>query len=52
VYLADIGLEPLTVVAGDDAVDAAWHFADDLPARLAFDHDEIITAALWRLGCL
>lgn len=52
VYLADIGLETLTVVGGDDAAAAAWHFADELPEKLAFDHDEIVTAALWRLRCL
>jgi len=52
VYLAEIGLETPTVVGRDDAVAAAWYFADELPANLAFDHAEIITAALWRLGCL
>jgi 8-oxo-dGTP diphosphatase len=52
VYLADIGFEPLMVVGGDDAADAGWYFTDELPKKLAFDHDEIITAALWRLGCL
>ncbi len=51
-YLADIGLEPLTVVGGDDASEAAWFFADELPSKLAFDHDEVIAAALWRLRCL
>jgi len=52
VYLADIGLAELRVVAGDDAAEAAWHFYDELPAKLAFDHREIIEAALVRLGCL
>lgn len=52
VYLAEIGLETPTVVGRDDAVAAAWYFTDELPANLAFDHAEIITAALWRLGCL
>jgi 8-oxo-dGTP diphosphatase len=52
VYLADIGLETPTVVGGDDAADAAWFFADELPDELAFDHAEIIAAALWRLGCM
>ena len=51
-YLADIGLSTPTVVGGEDAAAAAWHFADDLPDMLAFDHGEIIAAALWRLGCL
>ena len=49
-YLAPIGLETPVVVGGDDAADAAWFFVDELPAKLAFDHDEIIAAALWRLG--
>jgi 8-oxo-dGTP diphosphatase len=52
VYLADIGLDTPTVVGGDDAADAAWFFADELPAELAFDHAELIAAALWRLGCM
>lgn len=52
VFLADIGLETPMVVGGDDAADAAWFFADELPEKLAFDHAEIIAAALWRLGCL
>lgn len=52
VYIADIGLETPVVVGQDDAVAAAWYFTDELPEMLAFDHAEIITAALWRLGCL
>ena len=52
VYLADIGLETPTVAGGDDAIEAGWCFADELPENLAFDHAEIIAAALWRLGCL
>ena len=52
VYLAEIGLDTPTVVGRDDAVAAAWYFTDELPKNLAFDHAEIITAALWRLGCL
>lgn len=51
-YLADIGLEEPIVVPGDDAAEARWFFADDLPEPLAFDHDEIVAAALWRLNCL
>jgi 8-oxo-dGTP diphosphatase len=51
-YLADIGLETPTVVGGDDAADAAWFFVDELPEALAFDHSEIVAAALWRLGTL
>ena len=51
-YLADIGLESPTVIGGDDAADAGWFFVDELPDELAFDHSDIIAAALWRLGCL
>jgi ADP-ribose pyrophosphatase YjhB (NUDIX family) len=51
-YLADIGLETPTVVGGDDAAEAVWCFVDALPSDLAFDHSEIIAAALWRLGSL
>jgi 8-oxo-dGTP diphosphatase len=51
VYVADIGLDTPTVVGGDDAADARWCFSDDLPAKMAFDHAEIVAAALARLGC-
>ena len=51
-YLADVGLAELTVVGGDDADQAAWCFADELPANMAFDHVEIIALARARLGCL
>ena len=50
-YLADLGTDEPLVVAGDDSADARWYFVDELP-DLAFDHDEIIAAALWRLHCL
>ena len=51
-YLADIGLEEPLVAAGDDAADARWFFADEPPTELAFDHDEMLAAAMWRLRCL
>ena len=38
----------VTVRAGDDAAEAAWHSVYDLP-DLAFDHDEILSYALQRL---
>lgn len=52
VYLADMGLEETIVVPGDDAAEARWFFADELPEPLAFDHSEMVVAALWRLKCL
>lgn len=51
-YLADMGLEENIVVPGDDAAEARWFFADELPESLAFDHADIVAAALWRLQCL
>lgn len=51
-YLADIGLDEPFVVPGDDAAEARWFFVDELPDPLAFDHSEIVAAALWRLNCL
>ena len=40
--------DDVTVRAGDDAAEAAWHSVYDLP-DLAFDHDEILSYALQRL---
>jgi 8-oxo-dGTP diphosphatase len=40
--------DDVTVRAGDDAAEAAWHSVFDLP-DLAFDHDEILSYALQRL---
>jgi 8-oxo-dGTP diphosphatase len=51
-YLADIGLDEPLAAPGDDAAEARWFFADDAPADLAFDHAEILAAAMWRLRCL
>jgi 8-oxo-dGTP diphosphatase len=52
VFLADIGLATPTVVGADDAAEARWCFADELPASMAFDHTDIIAAALVLLGRL
>jgi 8-oxo-dGTP diphosphatase len=52
VYLADVGLETPVVVSGDDAADARWCFADELPKMMAFDHADIVALALARLGCI
>jgi len=51
-YLADLGLDEPYVIPGDDAGEARWFFTDELPEPLAFDHAEIIAAALWRMHCL
>lgn len=51
-YLADLGLDEPLIVPGDDAAEARWFFADELPDKLAFDHGEIVAAALWRMRCL
>ena len=50
VFVADIGLDTPLVAGGDDAAEARWWFADELPPEMAFDHAEIIEAALLRLG--
>jgi 8-oxo-dGTP diphosphatase len=49
VYLVEIGLATPTVVGGDDAAAASWCFADELPEKMAFDHADIVMAALRRL---
>ena len=41
-------VKPSEVVGGDDADEAAWFSIDELP-QLAFDHSDIINAALERL---
>ena len=52
VFVADIGLDTPLVAGGDDAAEARWWFADELPPEMAFDHADIIAAALRRLDCL
>lgn len=44
-YLARVGHVSLSAVPGDDALDARWFAVDALP-RVAFDHHEVIEAAL------
>lgn len=50
-YLADLGAEEPLVVGGDDAAEAAWFPVGEMPEALAFDHAEIVAAALWRIRC-
>ncbi len=46
ITVAYLGLVKLAnVTGGDDAASAAWHAMDELP-RLAFDHSEIVAAAV------
>lgn len=47
-YFALVRPELLTIQAGDDAADSAWHPIDQLP-ELAFDHEAVIQKALARL---
>jgi len=51
-YIADVGLEEPLVAPGDDASEARWFFSDELPEPLAFDHSDMVAAALWRLDCM
>lgn len=44
-YSVDAGDAPIVARGGDDAAEAAWFALDALPP-LAFDHDEIVAAAV------
>ncbi|MDL5198671.1 NUDIX hydrolase [Streptomyces sp. ALI-76-A] len=44
-YVAVVSADT-TITAGDDAHTARWWPLDDLPERLAFDHADILSAAL------
>ena len=44
-WVAYAGIDPLPVRAGDDAADAAWVPIGEI-GDLAFDHNEIVTAAV------
>ncbi|GIH13303.1 NUDIX hydrolase [Rugosimonospora africana] len=46
-YLALIPGAP-TVTAGTDAAAASWHPVDELPTRLAFDHERILADGIER----
>jgi 8-oxo-dGTP diphosphatase len=45
VYVADTGVGDLELSAGDDAGEVGWFPVDEL-VSLAFDHDEVVAAAL------
>ena len=49
VYAALAPSPPPAVSGGDDASEAAWFAEDALPLPLAFDHGEVVSAALARL---
>jgi 8-oxo-dGTP diphosphatase len=44
-FLGIVG-EDADVKGGDDAAEAKWFLMDEIPFPLAFDHDEILKAAL------
>ncbi|PVX52227.1 8-oxo-dGTP diphosphatase [Balneicella halophila] len=44
-FVSTLTMEPLPLVAGDDAEDAQWFPIDKLP-ELAFDHKQIIEEAI------
>lgn len=48
-FLTVVARDPIQAAAGDDAAAARWWPLDDLPS-LAFDHDQIIDAALRELS--
>ena len=48
-YYALVRTDHTEIAAGRKTMEAAWFPVDDLPARLAFDNDEILHYALQRL---
>jgi 8-oxo-dGTP diphosphatase len=49
VFMACVPADTMATAA-DDAAEAGWHFLDDLPSPLAFDHDKILVRAKARLA--
>jgi len=50
VYMGILRNRPGKLTAGDDAQNARWFSLDNLPADLAFDHDQVITFAVRQLA--
>jgi 8-oxo-dGTP diphosphatase len=48
-YYALVRTDREKIEAGRDTIEARWFPADELPGGLAFDHEEIVHYALWRL---
>lgn len=48
-YYALVRTDREKVAAGRDTTEARWFPVDELPAEMAFDHQEILSYALWRL---
>jgi 8-oxo-dGTP diphosphatase len=50
-YLARVDVKHVRAVAADDAAEVGWHLLDQLPP-LAFDHDQILALARWRVSAV
>jgi ADP-ribose pyrophosphatase YjhB (NUDIX family) len=48
-YYALVRTDREKVAAGRDTAEARWFPVDELPAQMAFDHQDILSYALWRL---
>ncbi len=48
-YYALVRTDDVQLAAGTSTAEAAWHSVAELPSDLAFDNNEIISYALWRL---
>jgi 8-oxo-dGTP diphosphatase len=48
-YYALVRTDREKIEAGRDTIEARWFPADELPGEMAFDHDQILHYALWRL---
>jgi len=49
IFFGFVDIDNSTLIAGDDARDARWFYANELP-YLAFDHNKIVEMALRRVS--